>query len=481
MSIFNVLSSNFILDADSYKVSHWKQYPKDTKFLFSAITPRKAYKSESVHITEVVVFGAQMIAKMLDNIRITEEMIDEAEIEITEQGYEFPRELWEELVGKKLPLRVKAVKDGTIVPTGNPIMTIENTKSGFFWLVSYIETWVQRLLWKATTTASVSRSIKQILANGLKETSNSLDGLDYMLHNFGDRSSNGDTGAALIPGMSHLTSFHGTDCLQANRFIKKFYNTTSPAGSSVDASEHSTMCASADSVKRCDLESARMMIEQAEQNVNRLGWCITSVVIDTYNDERFIKEYIGETELKDRIINLGGRVVFRPDSGNPVTKPAEVVEWLMDIFGYTYNDKNFKVLPDYVRVIQGDGVDFDYFPKVIEEFKRRNLSLENVVFGMGSGLTHGFGRDTFSFAMKATAKHDGVQWSDLFKDPITDSGKRSQKGRVTTYKDSVGNIFTERDNLTDYRTDVVDLLELIYNDGICNETTFEEVRERCKL
>ncbi len=310
------------------------------------------------------------------------------------------------------------------------------------------------------------------------------DNISYHLHNFGSRGADSYE-ADVISGMAHLASgFKGTDCLQANRNIKHYYNTLNPIGSSVLAAEHCNICAYSDSVKRDDFLAAEKMLDILDEAILRFkttgcGLPIVSIVGDTYNIYRFADEYLG-VRLKDRIIQQGqqgGRVVLRPDSGIPEEVCIKCIEILMERFGYRTNQNGYKVLPDYIRVIQGDGINSRSIRRIVDELEQRKISLENIIFGMGGGLTHEASRDEFSFSMKTTAMYDGHKWHDLFKDPITDTSKKSLRGRVTTYLDKNGIYFAER--LGYANSSATDIMETIFLNGkITVEYSFEEIVNR---
>lgn len=240
--ISNQKRFNFILACDSYKVGHANQLPKTISKLHGNLVPRKPFQD----IDNVVVMGTNVVAKILASVRITDEDIDEAEIEITEQGYEFPRKNWEAVrdLGY-LPLELRAIPEGTVVPVKVAIATIENTVDGFAWLQSYVETWVQDIIWTMTTIASKLYPVKQLMESFCIQTGTPVENAEYMVHNFGDRGAGGED-RAIMAAIAHGVFFSGTDCLRANRFIKYFYNTEKAYLSSVDASEHSTMCANSD-------------------------------------------------------------------------------------------------------------------------------------------------------------------------------------------------------------------------------------------
>lgn len=444
MSLNAILASNFILLCDTYKYHHYAEYPEDTAAIYSTVVPRKA----SHYTEEIVAAGAAFVAAYLANVTITHAMINEAEAEVNGSGYEFNRQGWEIIVrdySGKLPLQIFGVEEGTVVKPNTPILGIVNNDVRLFWLVSYVETVVQRIMWKMTTTASLARFIYKWIDANAKVTGADRGMVEWRLHNFGDRGADGED-AAIMAAMAHAMLFSGSDCGSVNRYIKAIYNTKRNYTSSVDATEHSVMCSHSDAEAKDDFGAAVMAVERLEEAVARtkrgIGIPLQSVVIDTYDDERFVKEYIG-TRLKDRVIASGGVLVLRPDSGDPVTKPLQVIQWLEEKFGITVNEKGFKTLPPYVRVIQGDGINEKSIPAILSTLWAAGYSTDNLVLGMGGGLTHGGSRDAFSFSMKATARmlQDGT-WVDLLKEPKTDSGKKSLKGLVRTRWDADGNVET---------------------------------------
>ena len=485
----NPIPYNLILDADSYKVDHANQLPVNAVNLQSAGVPRKPNEFTN----EIVVKGLEYVSEVYLQTQITQEMIDEAEIEITEQGYEFPRANWEYILEHHdgyLPVILKAIPEGTVVPVGVATYTLEVTDMNCkAWLPSYLETIIQRVAWKMTTVASICRAIRNDMLAFADKTGTDRSHVEYAWHNFGDRGADSHE-AAVEAAISHLVFFSGTDCLQANRYIKHLYKTKKPYGSSVIASEHSVMCANADADRRDDYKSAERMIARLEKilddhdaGINLHILPIVSIVIDTYDARRFCREYLG-TRLADRIRRIGergGKVVARPDSGDAIKMPIEIIHILMDQFGFTVNEKGYKQLPPYIGVIQGDGINQKSIREIFVELENNKLAFSNIVFGSGGGLTHDAGRDEFSFSQKAVWMliEDGEE-VDLFKDPITDIGKRSLRGHITTYlaPDS-GRVFSDRTSLQEVNPQLVDLMEPVFVNGKrVMFSNFDDIRER---
>ena len=470
------LPRNIILDIDSYKNDHGKMIPPNTEYIFSTIVPRRANR----YADYVKVMGHQYAIKEYISKPIEAWMIDEAELEMKEQGFSFDKSRWEYILKQYngyLPLEISALPEGFLAPIGVATVTIVNTDPKCAWLTSYIETMFQRVCWKMTTVASISYDLYRFLDDMMCKHTGERGKVNFHLHNFGSRGADSYE-SDILAGIAHLAAgFNGTDCAQANRNIKYYYNTTKAYGMSVTASEHSVMCAWSDSNTHDDYAAVEMMIKLLEDKVaNNDGVPIVSIVGDTYDIYRLSRDYIGGV-FKQRIIDLGSKgakVVVRPDSGDPLTMCLDVIKILMEQFGYTVNKQGYKVLPPYIGVIQGDGINNDSLRHIVARLDKARVSLENIVFGMGSGLTHDAGRDEFSFSMKATALYNGKEWIDLIKRPITDLSKQSLKGHITTYRMPDGRIYSSR--LEDVPHSAKVLLEPVYRNGeVLQEYSFDDV------
>jgi nicotinamide phosphoribosyltransferase len=483
-----LVEDNFIIACDSYKVGHIAHLPDGILRSHSCIVARKPFvdKVHGIEINEIVVLGPQMVARILASVKITDAMIDEAEIECNEQGYDFPRAKWEEIrdLGY-LPLAVKAVPEGTILPVGLPIMDVDSTTKGFAWLVAYVETWAQDIVWTMSTIASKVRWVRQQVDTFTENTGTDYEYGEYMIHNFGDRGAGGQD-RAIMAAIAHAVFFSGSDCLRANRYLKKYYKATGPVLSSVDANEHSTVCANSDCENKDDSAAFEMTLKNLERAVERskrgIGVPVTSNLIDTFDDERYIKEFLipNVKRIEEIIGDSGGRYVCRPDSGDAIKKPIEVGNWLRTglrerkIYG-TINVNDFWTGPAYLGTIQGDGLKMWDFPTIFRLAETNKLAAANFVFGWGGGLTNGSTRDDFSFSMKATANQmDDGTWVDLQKDPKTDPGKKSLKGRATVALSDSGQLV-----LAEFG-DGADIMERIYKNGWVSSYTFDEVRERAR-
>lgn len=427
--IFNI---SFILAADSYKLHHAVESKEEYVQTLNLVVPRKASKATD----EIVAAGMTMASRVISDVVITKEQIDEAVVEANQMGYEIDRSKWDYIVefcGGYLPLSIWGIEEGTIVKPNTPVLGVINTVDGYGWLAKYSETVSQRIVWKMTNVATSSRFIYNKIKEAMIKTGSDMSMLPYKLHNFGDRGADGQD-AAIMAGIACGMLFSGSDCTSANSVIKRLYHTSTPFLSSVDATEHSVMCEFSDATNKDDWGAAVMSVDRLEEAVKRakrgVGVPVQSVVIDTYDDERFVDEYIG-VRLKDRIVASGGTLVLRPDSGDPLTKPIEIIKLLHKRFGATKNDAGYWVLPACVRVIQGDGITQESIPVILDNLIDAGYSVDNMLFGMGGGLTHGPGRDEYSYSMKAVALRDKQgKWTGLLKEPKTDAGKKSLFGLV---------------------------------------------------
>lgn len=464
-----------ILATDSYKISQWLQYPEGYTNMYSYIESRGGEHPDAMF------FGLQIFIKKYLLQPITKQDVEFAKIMMDAHlGPDiFNYEGWMSIVEKfdgNLPIRIRAVKEGSVIPVKNALVTVENTEEGYGWLTSYLETSLLREVWYATTIATYSYECKKVIYDYLLKTSDDPDAnITFALHDFGYRGVSSDE-SAQTGGLAHLINFKGSDTMAALVAACEYYNATGPVGYSVIAAEHSTMCANADAENKNDYKSAERMVGILEERQKKYGgFNIVAAVADTYDVYRFAKQFIG-TDLKERIINSGGRFVVRPDSGNPEIVPVTIVKLLMETFGYTINSKGYKVLPSCIRVLQGDGINLQSIKNICRNASLEQLSIENFVFGCGGKLLQAHDRDEMKFAMKGSAiKVNGI-WKDIFKDPITDSGKQSKKGRITTVRDlNSGKIYTKRIN--EMLSNEEDLLYTYFENGqLTIDLDFESVR-----
>ena len=450
--------NNIILNTDSYKVSHWEQYPAGTEGVFSYI------ESRGGDYNETVMFGLQIFLKEYLSKPITQENIDEAEVFFKAHGEPFNKEGWQYILDKYdgyLPLKIKAVPEGTVVPVLNALVTIENTDPALFWLTSYVETALLRAVWYGTTVSTISWNIKQVIKDYMDATGADVSGLGFKLHDFGARGvSSGES--AGIGGAAHLVNFMGTDTIRGAWTAMKYYGGDMP-GFSIPAAEHSTMTSWG---RENEKDAYKNMIDKYKENG------IFAVVSDSY-DIFYAADVIWGQELKQDVIDSGAIVVIRPDSGDPVEVVAKLLSILDARFGSTKNARGYRLLNN-VRIIQGDGINETIIRAILERAMSMQYSADNLAFGMGGALLQGMDRDTQKWAMKCSAMKIDGEWRDVYKAPVTDTGKVSKRGRVTLVLDDYNNYRT----VPEYAVgDQVEVLEVVFEDGhIVKEYSFEEVR-----
>lgn len=452
---------NIILNTDSYKASHYLQYPEHSEYISSYIEPRGG------DYQQVLFFGLQLFLKQYLLQTVTQAYIDEADDFFAKHGLPFNKRGWQYIVEQhqgKLPLAIEAVAEGTVLPIHNVLVQAINTDPACAWLVGYLETAMLRAVWYPTTVATISWHCKQIIKRYLQKTADNCDGLPFKLHDFGARGAS-SLETASIGAAAHLVNFLGTDTIAGIVACRDYYHEPM-AGFSIPAAEHSTITSWG---KNHEMDAYKNMLEKFAGK-NKL----VAVVSDSYDLWYAIDELWGK-QLKDDVINSGGTLVIRPDSGNPVDVVVEAIERLMDKFGYQINSKGYKVLPDYIRLIQGDGIGS---PKVIENIlnamMQHDISADNVAFGMGGGLLQKLDRDTLSFAMKTSAiKIDG-NWHDVYKAPKTDMSKQSKRGRLALVNTQHGIKTIQYDNLNDQQN----LLQPVYKNGeLLKDIKLEDIRQ----
>jgi len=461
------MKTNIILNTDSYKASMFAQYPAGTQTVYSYI------ESRGGKYDETVLFGVQAFIKEYLTDRITTADIDEAEEIWTAHGEPFNRAGWEYIVnnlGGFLPIRIKAAPEGTVVPTRNILVTIENTDPDCFWLTTYIETALLRAIWYPTTVATNSREIKKVIARYLQETEGSIAALRFKLHDFGARGCSSNE-SAMLGGMAHLVNFMGTDTIAAVVGARRYYN-EAVAGFSIPAAEHSTITSWG---RDQEVEAYRNMLKQFARPGSLLA-----VVSDSYDIYNAVENLWGD-QLRQEVINSGATIVIRPDSGDPVTVVTRIAQILAERFGVTTNSLGYKVL-NHVRIIQGDGINIDSVAAILESLKQHGFSADNVAFGMGGALLQAPQRDDQRFAMKASAALINGTWVDVYKDPITDTGKTSKKGRLGLI-DTCGvgscRFMTVPEHIAEQKGNI---LRTVFENGkLVLEDTFSAIRSRAEI
>ena len=516
---------------DSYKSSHRKQYSPNTEVVYSTWTPRKSRESD---INKVVVFGIQAfiqdyLVELFNQTffyRKKEDVIPVIKEIMQNYTGDSDTSHWEALhdLGY-LPLEIRALPEGTLCPIRVPMATIENTKPEFYWLTNFIETIFSTEVWKPMTSATIALQYRKILDSYAEKTCDNNDHVDYQGHDFSLRGMAG-IDAGLSSGAGHLVSFKGSDTIPAVFWIEKYYQTKNINGSvatSIPATEHSVaetnIIELEEQFKNSEdprLEAERAYLGRLLNDVYPSGFF--SYVSDTYNLWDVCTKVL--PSHKDKIMSRDGRVVVRPDSGDPVDilcgyntktffddygcidKPVRlrdesdtpyyneinkgVIELLWETFGGTVNSKGYKVLDSHIGCLYGDAITLERAKEICERLEKKGFASSNVVLGIGSYTYNMNTRDTFGFALKTTYGVVNGKELLLYKDPITDDGtKKSQKGRVIVLRDENGDL-TYIDNL--YKSEWEkrvnngeDELRTVFKDGkVMNTQSFDMVRATLK-
>lgn len=407
-----------ILNTDSYKTSHYMMYPTECNGMSAYI------ESRGGRFDRTLFFGLQgTLIEYLMNCPVTMDDVLEADAVFAAHGVPFNINGWKQIVNKHggyLPITVKAVREGSVVPTHCPIVRVE-AYDEFKWLATYNEPLFLRGVWYPTTVATQSFQIRKTILKYLEKTG-SPDLIDFKLHDFGARGVSSFE-SACIGGASHLVSFKGTDTVSALLYLRKYYGGTFAEGYSIPATEHSVITA----WKRArETDAYRNMLSKVG------NYPFFACVFDSYDVENAAKEIIGE-QLRTKVLDCQGTLVFRPDSGNPEEITHKIIEILGSKFGFTVNEKGFRVL-NKVRIIQGDGVNERTIENILAHYELYGWSADNIAFGMGGELLQsGITRDTNRWAMKLSAIRENNEWVGVKKDPITDKGKVSKEGRQMLY------------------------------------------------
>lgn len=475
---------------DGYKADHRRQYPKGTEFVYSNFTPRQ---SRVEGVNEVIFFGIQYFIKEYLIERWNKGFFQRPKEDVLR---EYKRRM-DNYLGKDaipcehigelhdlgyLPILIKALPEGSLVPIGVPVLTIINTIPEYFWLTNYFETLMSNILWKPITSAITAFQYRKRFEEYAEKTGYDKEFIQWQGHDFSFRGTSGNEDA-LMSGAGHLLSFTGTDTIPVIDFLERYYNADSDkelVGGSVPATEHSVMSMGD---KEGEIDTFKRLITELYPSG------IVSIVSDTWDFWKVMTVYL--PALKEEVLARDGRVVIRPDSGNPVDIICGLdgvsnmvrsyiqkgaYELLWDIFGGTTNKKGYKVLNTKIGMIYGDSITLDRQKQILEKLEAKGFSVSNLVFGIGSYTYEYVTRDTFGFAMKATWGQVNGEAKDIFKDPKTDSGfKKSAKGLLQVYSEK--GVLKLKDECTK-KEEGQGLLEVVYKDGkLIKETSLSEIRK----
>lgn len=463
---------NLLLLTDVYKLGHMEQYPKDTHYVYSYMEARKRDEN-------MVFYGLQYFIKKYLMNPITSEDVEE----VIKYRRSILGNVPDDIINKYnglvklgyLPLKIHAVPEGTILPTQNVLITIESTHPEFYWLVGYVESLLLKV-WNTCTVASKSLKYYDLVRSYGEKTCDDLSHLPFCIHDFGHRGCSSEE-TAMLSGSAHLIAFKGSDTVSAVALIDKFYGCEWPIGLSVPATEHSVMCCHGE---LSELETFRYLMRLYPTG-------IISIVSDSFDYFRVLSKYL--PQLREEIVTRDGKIVVRPDSGDPykvilgdpeATDSAErkgSLELLGETFGYTINTKGYKVLNPKIGLIYGDGMYFERFSGILEGMEKAGWATSNLVIGIGGLLLQQNSRDDLGFALKATKALVGDAYINVIKTPKTDPGKKSKTGWMKLVKSETGSYETVDKVL--HEDSKCSLLRAVFEDGVLyHQQTFDEIRQR---
>jgi len=459
--MLKTLPRNLVLQTDSYKFTHWKQYPPGTQFVYSYLESRGGMFEQTLF------FGLQYyLLEYLKGQVVTEADVVEAR-DFVDRHIEpgvFNFDGWMHIVrnlGGRLPVVIRAVAEGTLVDVLNVLMTIENTDPQCYWLPNYLETLLLKV-WYPITVGTLSNAIRKVFLAAL-ERSGDPSLIDFKLHDFGYRGVSSEETAG-IGAAAHLINFKGTDTVAGIRFLQHYYQSTDMEGFSIPAAEHSTIIAWG---RDNELRAYNNMLTQFPTGP-------VAVVSDSYNVYEACEKLWGEM-LHDKVLQREGVLVVRPDSGYPRDVVLRVMEILGKKFGFQSNPKGYRVLNPKVRVIQGDGVNYWTIQDTLTAMMRAGWSADNITFGMGGALLQQLNRDTQKFAFKTSAVTINGEDHPVHKDPVEGHEKVSKGGRMALRRMS-GRWSTQI--VANKYEDPRDLLRMVFKDGeVLVTQTVAEIRE----
>lgn len=487
--------TNPLTAIDFYKADHRSQYPLGTTEVYSNFTPRSKHAPKVLAESfdnRVVFFGLQYFIKQFLQESWQINFFNKSKADVVAQyKRRMDTSLGKDAVSVEhiaalhdvgyLPIRIKALPEGARVPLGVPVLTIVNTQPEFFWLTNYIESVISCYLWKPITSATTAFEFNRLLQAYAEKTGIPVDFVKFQAHDFSLRGMSGIQDAALS-GAGHLTSFFGTDTVPAIDLLEEYYQADAdrePVGLSVPATEHSVMSMG---MQENELQTFERLLTQLYPRG------IVSIVSDTWDFWKVVTEYT--VALKDAILARDGKLVIRPDSGDPVKivcgdpEAAEgspqrkgAIECLWDVFGGSVTTQGFKQLDPHIGLIYGDSITLERAQNILRGLAHKGFASGNVVFGVGSFTYQFVTRDNFGFAMKATSGVVGGERREIFKSPKTDSGtKKSARGLLRVERE--GNTYVLFDRQTEEQEAQGELKTVFENGVLCREHSLAEIRQR---
>lgn len=468
--MFNNFLDNFLILTDSYKVSQWKQMPPGTTHSFAY------FESRGGRYPATTFFGLQyFLMRYFAGKVVTKKKIAEAkEIEHYHfgRGDVFNEAGWQYILDRydgRLPLAIRAVPEGTIVPTGNILFSAVNTDPNLEWLTGHAETLLSNV-WDPMTVATHSGGFRKIILGGLEETGTPAL-IDNMLVDFGARGVSCPEEAA-IAGAGHLVQFDATDNQPALQLVKTFYDERDP-GHSIPAGEHRTVTAWG---RDGQANAIRHALEEFPTG-------LVAAPCDSYDIFDMCRNVLGR-ELRNQILSRDGVFVARPDSGDPAPIVVKVTKILDEAFGSAVNTKKYRVLDPHIRLIQGDKIEEPTLYGIRTSMTLAGYSLDNIYYGSGGGLLRKVDRDTQKCKYAGSAVCINGEWRDTWKDPVTDSGKRSKAGRLTLISepDENGNAHMRTVREGEVPFNGIDLLEPVFLNGrVLRREKMCNVRSRARI
>lgn len=496
---------------DFYKADHRRQYPKGTEIVYSNFTPRSnkyAYEDSN----EVVVFGIQYFIKEYLMKQWNDGFFKRPKLAVVSEY----RELMDRALGpdaipvdhiedlwdlQYLPIEIKALPEGSLCPIGVPCLTIQNTEPKFFWLTNYLETLLSNILWKPMTSATTAYMYRKEFERHAELTGSPKDFIGWQGHDFSFRGMSGIEDACMSGG-GHLLSFNGTDTVPAIAWLREYYPSDQFVGGSVPATEHSVMCMGGDG--EGEFETFKRLITETYPTG------IISIVSDTWDFWKVMTDYL--PRLKDEILARDGRVVIRPDSGDPADilcgvtlknplsskhisyQDAKDLGWeinvsefqykgayelLWDTFGGEVNQQGYKVLNPKVGMIYGDSINYNRQRDILSRLEMKGFTASNLVLGIGSFTYEFVTRDTYGFAMKATWGQVNGEGKDIYKDPKTDDGmKKSARGLLKVWRED--GTFKVKDQVRPDE-EMEGMLQTVFFEGVLTrEHTLHAIRDRLR-
>lgn len=509
---------NSMFLADGYKVGHYNMYQDGTEVVYSNFTPRSNKYAPKGNNGKILNFGHQYAIRFIVehfnenffNIRKEDVINDVKENFSAYLGTEYDTKHIEELhdLGY-LPLEIRTLDEGTESAIKIPVLFLYNTDIRFAWVTNYIETILSNLLWQPLTTATNVLLMKRIVRDAVLRTDkDNLGAVDFMLHDFSMRGLTG-LDATIGSGLAFASVSNGSDSLPVIKASQHYYDETSTPVFSVRASEHSQMTAGG-------IEGEFKIYKEL---LSKFPDGILSLVSDSFDLWRVLTDYL--PKLKDIIMARDGKLVIRPDSGNPTdiicglnsysTTDLEeyhragknytdgsnyingmtdktvsenewkgVVELLWDVFGGTTNEQGFKVLDSHIGMIYGEAINQNNIKEIFQRLEDKGFAASNCFFGQGSFSMQMVTRDTWGMALKCIAQQRNGKLIEIMKDPITDDGiKKSAKGLTVVFKDENGEYYLKDQSTLKEVLSEENQLKVRFKDGkYFNQVTLTEIRQR---